>query len=207
MDSTIWNTHGWDFDPSQKRGRTGLRRADPAGYPHPRGKCARRYQLKMGLNVTEQANCQANGFHCAANPMDCLRYYGDFQNSEYYLVRPCGDLDEDAVDSRISCTQLWVLRKLEPQEFFLHALAYMADHPQMPDGCDVKRERAQAWNGYAVVRGKHPRAKGKLGDILAFAREAVNGPKIEHLSLCVIDGKERLPDVWYDDNFKECEAA
>ena len=65
------------------------------------------YQLKMGLNVTEQANCQANGFHCAANPMDCLRYYGDFQNSEYYLVRPCGDLDEDAVDSRISCTQLW----------------------------------------------------------------------------------------------------
>ena len=96
------------------------------------------YQLKMGLNVTEQANCQANGFHCAANPMDCLRYYGDFQNSEYYLVRPCGDLDEDAVDSRISCTQLWVLRKLEPQEFFLHALAYMADHPQMPDGCDVK---------------------------------------------------------------------
>ena len=114
------------------------------------------YQLKMGLNVTEQANCQANGFHCAANPMDCLRYYGDFQNSEYYLVRPCGDLDEDAVDSRISCTQLWVLRKLESQEFFLHALAYMADHPQMPDGCDVKRERAQAWNGYAVVRGKHP---------------------------------------------------
>lgn len=75
------------------------------------------YQLKMGLNVTEQANCQANGFHCAANPMDCLRYYGDFQNSEYYLVRPCGDLDEDAVDSRISCTQLWVLRKLESQEF------------------------------------------------------------------------------------------
>ena len=86
------------------------------------------YQLKKGLNVTEQANCQANGFHCAANPMDCLRYYGDFQNSEYYLVRPCGDLDEDAVDSRISCTQLWVLRKLEPQEFFLHALAYSKEN-------------------------------------------------------------------------------
>lgn len=110
---------------------------------------------------------------------------GIFRTRNTIWVRPCGDLDEDAVDSRISCTQLWVLRKLEPQEFFLHALAYMADHPQMPDGCDVKRERAQAWNGYAVVRGKHPRAKGKLGDILAFAREAVNGPKIEHLSLCV----------------------
>ena len=79
------------------------------------GMICRGYQLKMGLNITEQANCQANGFHCAANPMDCLRYYGDFQNSEYYLVRPCGDLDEDAADSKISCTQLWVLRRLEPQ--------------------------------------------------------------------------------------------
>ena len=44
------------------------------------GMICRGYQLKMGLNVTEQANCQASGFHCAANPMDCLRYYGDFQN-------------------------------------------------------------------------------------------------------------------------------
>lgn len=164
------------------------------------------YQLKMGLNVTEQANCQANGFHCAANPMDFLRYYGDFQNSEYYLVRPCGDLDEDAVDSRISCTQLWVLQKLNPQEFFLHALAYMADHPQMPDGWAVQRDCAEAQNGYAVVRGKHPRAAGNIGDILAFARESADGPRIEHLSLCVIDGKERLPWVMYNDNFKEYEV-
>ena len=138
------------------------------------GMVCRGYQLRMGLNVTEQANCRENGFHCAANPMDCLRYYGDFQNS---------------------------------QEFFLHALAYMADHPQMRDGCGVQRERAEARNGYAVVRGKHPRAKGKLGDILAFARESMDGPKIEHLSLCVIDGKDCLPDIWYDDNFEECEAA
>ena len=170
------------------------------------GMICRGYQLKMGLNITEQANCQANGFHCAANPMDCLRYYGDFQNSEYYLVRPCGDLDEDAVDSRISCTQLWVLRKLEPQEFFLHALAYMADHPQMPDGWAVQRDCAEAQNGYAVVRGKHPRAAGNIGDILAFARESADGPRIEYLSLCVIDGKERLPWVMYDDNFMEYEV-
>ena len=44
-------------------------------------------------------------------------------------------------------------------------------------------------------------------ELLAFARESVNGPKIEHLSLCVIDGKNCLPDIWYDDNFRECEAT
>lgn len=171
------------------------------------GMICRGYQMQMGLNVTEQANCKANGFHCAANPMDCLRYYGDFQHSEYYLVRPCGDLDEDAEDSKISCTQLWVLKKLEPQEFILHALAYMADHPQRRDGWGVQRDCAEAQNGYVVVRGKHPRAAGNIGDILAFAKEAVDGPKIEHLSLCVIDGIERLPWVMYDDNFKEYEVT
>ena len=172
-----------------------------------KGMICRGYQLQMGLNTTPEANCRENGFHCAANPMDCLSYYGDFQNSEYYLVRPCGDMDEDAKDSKISCTQLWVIRRLEPSEFFLHALAFMADHPQQRDGTGVQRERAVASNGFAVVRGKRPYAKGKLGDILAFAREYAAEPKIEHLSLCVIDGKERLPDVWYDDNFQECEAV
>lgn len=42
MDSTIWNAHGRNFDPGQKRRRTCLRCADPAGYPHPGGKRARR---------------------------------------------------------------------------------------------------------------------------------------------------------------------
>ena len=171
-----------------------------------KGMVCRGYQLRMGLNETPEANCHQNGFHCAANPMDCLNYYPEYRSSEYYLVCPCGDLDEDAVDSKISCTHLWVIRRLDRQEFFLHALAYMADHPQQRDGFGVQRECGEARNGYAVVRGKKPMAKGKLGDILAFARETADGTKIEHLSLCEIDGKNRLPDIWYDENFRECEA-
>ena len=30
------------------------------------------YQFVMGLNTTAEANCRANGFHCAENPLDCL---------------------------------------------------------------------------------------------------------------------------------------
>ena len=69
------------------------------------------YQFQMGLNVTDKANCRQNGFHCAENPLDCLNYYGDIDHSEYYIVNAGGDIDEDEVDSKISCTELTVLKR------------------------------------------------------------------------------------------------
>lgn len=35
----------------------------------------RGYRFVMGKNVTPEANCASNGFHCAENPLDCLSYY------------------------------------------------------------------------------------------------------------------------------------
>lgn len=89
----------------------------------------RGYQFVMGKNVTEEANCARNGFHCAENPLDCLSYYSDMDRSIYCLVQPSGDIDEDDWDSKIACTELTILRRLTRKEFFLHALAYMVDHP------------------------------------------------------------------------------
>ena len=34
------------------------------------GLICRGYQFRMGLNVTEKANCAHNGFHCAEDPLD-----------------------------------------------------------------------------------------------------------------------------------------
>ena len=48
---------------------------------HP-GLVCRDYQFVMGLNTTDEANCAQNGFHCAENPLDCLSYYSDMDNSE-----------------------------------------------------------------------------------------------------------------------------
>ena len=89
----------------------------------------RGYRFVMGKNVTPEANCASNGFHCAENPLDCLSYYGDMNRSIYCLVQPGGDIDEDDRDSKIACTELTILRQLTRKEFFLHALAYMVDHP------------------------------------------------------------------------------
>ena len=165
------------------------------------------YQFHMGLNVTEEANCAQNGFHCAENPLDCLTYYSDMNRSEYYLVDAGGDVDEDDRDSKIACTKLTVIKKLEPCEFFVHALAYMVDHPDRNWNRHVQKNRGQAHNGFAMVRGADPFASGKKGDILAFAKESPDSSKVTQIAIVRVDGKRIKPSVWYDANLTERKVA
>ena len=164
----------------------------------------RGYQFHIGLNTTDKANCRENGFHCASNPLDCLSYYSDMEHSEYYIVDAGGDIDEDDVDSKISCTQLTILKKLDLWEFTAHALAYLFDHPQMAWNRYVHREYGEAHNGFIIVRGKNPKAKGKNGDILALARENADGTKIKTVTMAQVDGKKLFENVWYDINLLPC---
>lgn len=107
-----------------------------------KGLICREYQFRKGKNVTKKANCRENGFHCAENPLNCLSYYPDTEDSEYYLVKAEGDLDEDGMDTKISCTEITVLQRLSKKDFFLHVLIYMADHPYRKWNGYVRRETA-----------------------------------------------------------------
>lgn len=169
---------------------------------HP-GLICRDYQFVVGLNVTDQANCAANGFHCAENPLDCLTYYPDMARSEYYLVNAGGDVDEDDHDSKISCTELTIIKKLTPEEFFLHALAYMVDHPGRAWNDHIQKGQGFAKDGFAVVRSTDPVASGRKGDILAFAKESPDGGRIVQIALARVDGKTVKADTWYDVNLTE----
>ena len=66
------------------------------------GLVCRGYQFHVGLNTTDEANCRQNGFHCAANPLDCLSYYSNMDRAEYWLVDAGGDVDEDEYDSKVN---------------------------------------------------------------------------------------------------------
>ena len=165
-----------------------------------KGLICRGYQFHLGKNVTEKADCGEKGFHCAENPLDCLTYYSDMDRSEYYIVNAGGDMDEDGMDTRISCTEITVLKRLSKREFFLHALVYMADHPQREWNGHVRKEAAEAEHGFAIVRGYAPRAKGKTGDILALAKEDPETGKILQIAVAEVDGKKILPGQWYDEN-------
>lgn len=167
------------------------------------GLTCRGYQFVMGMNRTDQANCRENGFHCAENPLDCLTYYPNMEQSEYYIVDAGGDIDEDDDDSKISCTELTILKKLTRKDFFLHGLAFMADHPLREWSSHVMKDRAEAMCGYAVARGLDPVAKGKIGDILALAKEDAQTGMVKQIALICVDGIKIMPDKWYDVDLEE----
>lgn len=164
----------------------------------------RGYQFVMGRNVTDKANCRENGFHCAEDPLDCLFYYSNLNQSEYYLVNAGGDIDEDEYDSKIACTEITIIKKLTKKELFLHGLVYMADHPLRKWSRYVQKDNASSgYTSYVIVRGVDPVAKGKYGDILAFAKEEPKTGKIIQIALAQVGEGNILPDRWYGADLTE----
>lgn len=161
----------------------------------------RNFQLKMGLNETPVANCRKNGYHCAENPLDCLNYYHSLIGNEIYIVDAGGDIDEDASDSKISCTELTIIRQITVPEFIAAALLYVRKYPERPTHSLIKDMAATAEGGYCIAKGRNPRCKAKsIGDVLGFLK--INGNQIE-IKVLVADGEKIKTDVWYDSDGKE----
>ena len=59
--------------------------------------------------------------------------------------------------------------------------------------------------GFTVVRGKHPIGKGSDDTILLFIREDYTG-NITDFSVIMIDGKEYIPNVYYDFDGRKVEG-
>lgn len=154
--------------------------------------------MESGINRTEKANCRENGFHCAENPLDCLDYYWDWRNSVYYKVEASGDLDEDGQDTKISCTEMRLIKKLSLEELLFEAIVYMVRFPTREWSSRVQKESGQAGNGFTVVRGKLPKACGADGALLAILKEESHTAEISEVALIRIDGKKYIPEVWYD---------
>lgn len=156
------------------------------------------YQFKMGLNVTQEANCRQNGFHCAEDPLDCLSYYTNMDTSEYFIVNVGGDVHEDGTDTKISCTELTIIKKLSRKEFVMHALAFIADHPKREWNSRVSKDRAMAANyhKFAIARGRDPIACGPKGSIIAFAKEDEKGTVIQ-VALAEVDDVVIKANTWY----------
>ena len=118
--------------------------------------------------------------------------------SEYYIVDGTGDIDEDGHDSKIACTELTILKKLTKEDFVLHALAYVADHPKRQRNPKVCKDKGIAGHlGFVIVTGADPVAKGKKGDILAFAKEDADGNVLE-VTMVTVDGRQVKAGKWYN---------
>lgn len=159
-----------------------------------------KFQYKLGIwNEEPEANCVQNGFHCAENPLDCLSYYPNWNNSVYYMVLVDGDIDEDGTDSKISCTRMKLVKELTAEEFVYVSLNYMVLHPTMRKSNKVHDElfRGKSEYGFEIVRGKNPKAAGKIGDVIGFAKENIDTKDITEISVITIDGEKFLPNILY----------
>ena len=157
----------------------------------------RGYRFKPGLNVCEKAKCRASGFHGAENPLDCLSYYPNVDQSVFYLCNAGGDLHEDNVDSKVTCTELTLLQELTLYQFVCRAMVYVKQHPKRPLHGRICRDRGMAdYNHFVIVYGKDPVAAGNKGDLLGYIVKRQNG--VLNLYIRLVDGEVYRPGVFYN---------
>lgn len=158
------------------------------------------YQYSVGEWIEEEkANCVKNGFHCAQNPLDCLTYYPDWENSVCYLVEIGGDIDEDDRDTKISCTRIRLVKELTMDQFIEQAIIYVLQHPEAPNNSLIGVEEGrQGRYPFIFARGKHPKAKGYLGNTIVLLKEEEKSKKINAAGAYEIDGRVYKADTFYD---------
>ena len=158
----------------------------------------RGYQFKRyGINETTEANCRQNGFHCAENPLDCLVHYPNWKKSTYFIVKAFGDLDEDDQDTKISCTKIELIEELDFPTLLLRGAAYMAIHPDRPWCSLVCKETGVGNNGFVIVRGKQPKAKGRKNDLLILVQEEPDSNEIIYVNQLCVDGTRYKENQWH----------
>lgn len=73
----------------------------------------------------------------------------------------------------------------------------MADHPKRKWNSNIKVDKAEAWNGYAAVRGADPIAKGLGTAMYLLCKEDGTTGGIQQIVVAEIDGKTLQPGIWY----------
>jgi hypothetical protein len=159
------------------------------------------YQFKEGkLHIEKEANCVRNGFHCAENLLDCLTYYPNWDNSVYYIVEASGDIHEDGSDSKISCTELSLIKKLSLEEFVEESIEYMRKYPLREWNRNVREEKSNLISsaaGFIIVRGKHPMAAGVKGTVIGLVKEDGGSQLILDIVVAEVNDVDIHANVWY----------
>lgn len=163
------------------------------------------FQYEEGKIYTEDtAKCAKTGFHCTNDPLDTLLYYPDMKHSRYYIVDARGDINEDGNDSKISCTEIELVKELTIETFVYHALYYIVKHPKRKNNENyVKREKAESYGPFVIVRGKNPSAAGKEGCVIGLLKEKEDSEEIEEMAIYVAGEDGILPETCIDINGKE----
>ena len=144
----------------------------------------------------DSAHCCKDGFHATDNPLDVLAYYNK-PDDRYFIVELAGNVDEDAVNSRISAPEIRLCKEITRAELYGRGVMWMINHQHAPNASVIKKDKGNCdGNGYLVVRGTNPVAKGKRNDTLFLLKEDIDGNIIE--ASCFVVGKDIEPNEYID---------
>lgn len=169
------------------------------------GLICRGYPFKPApyVNRCEAAEVRACGFHFAENPLDCLSYYETFVDAEFWYVEGGGELHEITGDSKIACTEIRFLERLDVVNFLVLSAVFIKDHPRLDLSAHVCRDegliRRGSRNRFVLVAGKEPIGCGtRIGDVLCLVKRDADTGEVLRIWLSIVDGESCKPDVWYD---------
>jgi hypothetical protein len=156
------------------------------------------FQYEIGKTYTEdEAKCAHTGFHCVEEPIEVLRWYSG-NGARYCEVSISGDIHEDG-DSRISCTEMTILKELTLEQIGILECRWLTEHPARKCSDIVKRNEGEAEAGeIVIVRGKRPKARGEKGAELFILKEKTGTPQIESVGVFQVDDGCYEPDTWYN---------
>ena len=151
------------------------------------------YQYQIGQTYEEpEANCAQNGFHCVEEPLRVLDWYPDGRWCKVYAE----DIHEDGSD-KISCRKIKIAKELTLEELCAHEVAWIQKCPTREPSDRVFREHGEAMNGQPIViKGSRPRGKGDIGCTIFLVK--MTKKAVGKIFVFKVDGKEYLPDKWYD---------
>lgn len=156
------------------------------------------YQYEPGVTYREEsAKCTSTGFHCTEDPLGCLHWY-DGKEDRYFMVKAEGDINEDDCYSKISCTELTLIKELTRVQLAAHACRYMQKYPKRKiESRYVCMDEGRADRDFIIVRGKHPVAAGEKGSVLFLLQEERRSRKIMIIEVHEVDGEYIKPGRYY----------
>ena len=170
-----------------------------------------KFQYHLGVPATgESSKCGDTGLHACEYVLDCVTYYRMDGNSRFFEAEATGDIAEDGVNTRISCTELTLTRELCNKDIAREVIRYIVQHPKR-EGWQHRSSMAvvetdsagiSVRDGIAIARGENPRVKGCAGAHVGWIRETEKG--ITEARLMTVGGVLE-PGTWY--TIEEAEEA
>lgn len=158
------------------------------------------FQFEPGKTYEEnECKCANNGFHCAENPLCTLTYYNS-KDARFFIVNAEGDINQDGVGSRISCTKITLVKEIDRIKLGAHACLYIQKYPMraMESGhAQIEQGKCTKPDDFIIVRGKSPKAAGVKGSYLFLLKEESKANVIEGIYPIFIDGEEYKANTWY----------